>query len=62
MPSDRIAQQLFNDQLELIINHDDDKRRFSFEIECVQDNWSFHEMKLPVSSLYFEWPDTFRDK
>lgn len=54
LPADKLAFSLSYSHLELLIDIEDSKKRYFYEIECIRGNWSVRELKRQIASLYYE--------
>ncbi|RPH52705.1 MAG: DUF1016 family protein [Desulfobacteraceae bacterium] len=54
IPLEKLLNCLSYSHFEVLAALDDDLKRAFYEIECIQGNWSFRELKRQIGSLYFE--------
>jgi predicted nuclease of restriction endonuclease-like (RecB) superfamily len=58
---DLIHHLSFSHLAELLDLSDDTQRRF-YEIECIRGNWSVHELRRQIASLYYQRSGLSKDK
>jgi len=54
LPGQTILEKLSYSHIDLLVDIDDETKRFFYEVECIRGNWSVRELKRQIGSLYYE--------
>jgi predicted nuclease of restriction endonuclease-like (RecB) superfamily len=57
-----VLETLSYSHIEQLVDIDDETKRFFYEVECINGNWSVRELQRQINSLYYERSGLSTDK